>query len=279
MIEQGSGVRGQGSVEAGEQAFDVFRQGEIYCFGLLDERTGLLSMSPTSAEFWEVDAAISFLKAAWGKRPPKMLAMDGGPPACHKRFREFLDEQGVAHRCLDPVDQALRGRLKRAGKRALTYSPFDIAAELLAALKKAKTTIKAWHGKDGWEIYDECSPEMKTINAAIAKAQTAEGGEGLELAKRILKLNGGTNIMSEKLCPICSHPVKHKKGCPYPLAEKLVKKLTGEGPPSPQPKSPLTPLYKGGDKDHRLEACATGQDACATGLEAGATKPVPPEQI
>jgi hypothetical protein len=75
---------------------------------------------------------------------------------------------------------------------------------------------------------------MKSINAAIAKAQTLEGGEGLELAKRILKLNGGTNVMSEKLCPICSHPIKHKKGCPYPLAEKLVKKFTGN-PPSPQP--------------------------------------------
>jgi hypothetical protein len=108
-----------------------------------------------------------------------------------------------------------------------------IVAELLAALKKAKRTIQAWHGKDGWEIYDRYSPEMKIINAAIAKAQTAEGGEGLELAKRILKLKGGTNIMSEKLCPICNSPSMHKKGCPYPLAEKLVKKIHRQSPLPP----------------------------------------------
>ena len=105
----------------------------------------------------------------------------------------------------------------------------SIVPELLTALIKAKTTIKEWHGKDGWEIYDRCSPEMKRINAAIAKAQAAAGGLGLELAKKILKLKWGSNIMSEKLCPICSRP-KHKKGCPYPLAEKLVKKTTGETP-------------------------------------------------
>ena len=156
--------------ENNRQAFDVFCQGEIYYFGLLDARTGLISMSPPSANYWEVDAAIDFLKAAWGRRPPKMLVMDGGPPVCHQRFKEFLTEQGVDHRCLDPVDQVLRGRLERAGRRALTYSPFDIAAELLTALKKAKTTIKSWRGKDGWEIYDQCSPEMKLINAAIVRA-------------------------------------------------------------------------------------------------------------
>ena len=110
----------------------------------------------------------------------------------------------------------------------------SIVAELLAALIKAKATIKEWHGKDGWEIYDRCSPEMKRLNGAIAKAQAAEREPGLELAKKILKLEWGSNIMSEKLCPICSHPNKHRKGCPYPLAEKLVKKATGETPVPPK---------------------------------------------
>ena len=156
--------------ENNRQAFDVFCRGEIYYFGLLDARTGLLSMSPPSANYWDIDAAMDFLKNAWGRRPPKILLMDGGPPACHKKFKEFLAEQGVAHRCLDMTDAPLRRRLEMAGRRALTYSPFDVAAELLAALKKAKETIKAWHGKDGWIIYDQCSPEMKLINKAIARA-------------------------------------------------------------------------------------------------------------
>jgi hypothetical protein len=37
----------------------------------------------------------------------------------------------------------------------------------LEALKKAKRTIRAWHGDLGWDIYDHNSPEMKFINSAI----------------------------------------------------------------------------------------------------------------
>lgn len=44
------------------------------------------------------------------------------------------------------------------------------APDMLEALEKAKETIRAWHGPVAWEIYDRASPEMKMINAAIAKA-------------------------------------------------------------------------------------------------------------
>ena len=43
--------------------------------------------------------------------------------------------------------------------------------ELLQALKKAKETIRAWHGPNAWDIYDRASPEMKAIKSAIAKAE------------------------------------------------------------------------------------------------------------
>jgi len=43
------------------------------------------------------------------------------------------------------------------------------APEMLAALEKAVETIKAWHGDDGWDLYQH-SPEMLAINSAMAKA-------------------------------------------------------------------------------------------------------------
>lgn len=39
--------------------------------------------------------------------------------------------------------------------------------ELEKALRRAKEAIKIWHGEDCWEIYDQGSPEMKAINAAL----------------------------------------------------------------------------------------------------------------
>lgn len=49
-------------------------------------------------------------------------------------------------------------------------SPADITTELLEALKKAKQTIRDWHGEIAWDHY-QSSPEMKAINAALAKAE------------------------------------------------------------------------------------------------------------
>ena len=61
---------------------------------------------------------------------------------------------------------------------------FDLKGErdeLLAALRRAVETIRAWHNMGHyageadrvWALYQE-SPEMKAINAAIAKAERAE---------------------------------------------------------------------------------------------------------
>ncbi len=49
-------------------------------------------------------------------------------------------------------------------------------ATLTQALKTARDTIRIWHGMDGgtWEIYNQNSPEMKEINAALAKIDAAE---------------------------------------------------------------------------------------------------------
>lgn len=51
-------------------------------------------------------------------------------------------------------------------------------ARLLEALKEAKTAIRTWHGmgmgkeneESIWKLYEQNSPEMKRINAAIAEA-------------------------------------------------------------------------------------------------------------
>jgi hypothetical protein len=51
----------------------------------------------------------------------------------------------------------------------------QINAELLEALKEAKELIRFFHGDPAWEIYDSSSPEMKRLNAAIAKATGVEG--------------------------------------------------------------------------------------------------------
>ena len=45
------------------------------------------------------------------------------------------------------------------------------APDTLSALKHARTLIHIWHGDAGWDIYDRHSPEMRGINAAIAKAE------------------------------------------------------------------------------------------------------------
>lgn len=52
-------------------------------------------------------------------------------------------------------------------------------AEFLAALKSAKSTIRNWHDMlhtypGAWAIYERNAPEMKAINAAIAKDECSE---------------------------------------------------------------------------------------------------------
>ena len=50
----------------------------------------------------------------------------------------------------------------------------------------------------------------------------------LAACEAVLKVKGGHTIMGEALCPICSYPGKHKRGCPYPLVEKAIAKARGE---------------------------------------------------
>lgn len=56
--------------------------------------------------------------------------------------------------------------LMEANARLIAAAP-----DLLAALRRAKETIRVWHGPNAWDIYDRVSPEMVAINAAIAKAE------------------------------------------------------------------------------------------------------------
>ncbi len=43
------------------------------------------------------------------------------------------------------------------------------------ALKKAKEIIHLFHGKDGWNIYDRCAPEMQIINKALKQIAPEKG--------------------------------------------------------------------------------------------------------
>jgi hypothetical protein len=51
---------------------------------------------------------------------------------------------------------------------------------VLAALIKARETIRALHGDVAWEIYEKHSPEMKQIDAALTSM-----GENLKNRERV----------------------------------------------------------------------------------------------
>lgn len=50
----------------------------------------------------------------------------------------------------------------------------------------------------------------------------------LEALEKVVNRKWEHNVFSEPLCPICSYPNKHKKGCPYPLAEKAIALAKGQ---------------------------------------------------
>lgn len=56
-------------------------------------------------------------------------------------------------------------------KAHIAECPKHPMSELVAALRVAKETIHTWHGDLAWDIYDRNSPEMMTINKALALVQ------------------------------------------------------------------------------------------------------------
>jgi hypothetical protein len=86
----------------------------------------------------------------------------GAPPLCIALVTGGIDD-GIE----------LHGPISEANARLIAAAP-----ELLDALKAAVRTIRTWHGLGTtggaeqllWELY-QASPEMKRINAAIAKAE------------------------------------------------------------------------------------------------------------
>ena len=72
-----------------------------------------------------------------------------------------------AAKSLSLIFEAARNS-NHAGEVALMKAA--AAGEMYEALKEAVTIIKIWHGDMGWEIYNRASPEMKRINAVLAKA-------------------------------------------------------------------------------------------------------------
>lgn len=64
-------------------------------------------------------------------------------------------------------------RAEEIDRAQLITRAVNCHAELVAALEKAKETIFAFHGEIAWSEYQH-SPEMKIINAALAKAKGAK---------------------------------------------------------------------------------------------------------
>ena len=88
-----------------------------------------------------------------------LLLSDDKPEGRHLA-NIFMNDGGDAARSDD----------ERFANARLIVRSVNCHDELLAALKQAKDIIKIWHGSNAWEIYDNQSPEMKMINAAILKA-------------------------------------------------------------------------------------------------------------
>lgn len=82
---------------------------------------------------------------------------------------------GLPERCQEIKDALSEAGhpLSNANGHLVGRALADLVAErdaLRAALVEAKQVIRGWHGEDVWDIYDQHSPEMKRINAAIDAA-------------------------------------------------------------------------------------------------------------
>jgi hypothetical protein len=113
--KQGSGVRGQGSVEAAEhvQALDFHHNEGIIRVALIDSLSGVIITEAVSNNYGLVKAATNFLQRAWAGGAPEVLAVDCSPVFQTRNFRSFVEGQGVKLRILSPADVKLRGKLER----------------------------------------------------------------------------------------------------------------------------------------------------------------------
>lgn len=95
--------------------------------------------------------------------PWAFMEGDRGRMAASLVFKENDKDFHIGHVICEPRNEEQRAT-DLANARLIAAAP-----ELLAALQTAAETIRAWHGEDLWDNYQH-SPEMKEINAAIAKA-------------------------------------------------------------------------------------------------------------
>ena len=74
-----------------------------------------------------------------------------------------------------PDTERLRTLAERDGVDTDCHNAMIFAADaiddLVAALEEARRTIKALHGPVAWDIFERNAPEMKRIDAALAKAR------------------------------------------------------------------------------------------------------------
>ena len=130
---------------------------------LLNDVNAKLAFEPEDREPYE-KSKTEALAMVWDAMPPNMVQAD--KVAAMTRAHAALAQSYMKH--------GLTQDMQAAALRALsTPVPLltTLERELLAALKEAAAVIKVWHGPAAWDIYYRASPEMKRINAAIAKAE------------------------------------------------------------------------------------------------------------
>jgi hypothetical protein len=115
-------------------------------------------MTPHSPGPWQVEA-------------PPLEAYSDPDIALSEEVRFWIVDEGRTSEVLAEVTVTMHGN-EEANARVMAAAP-----DLLAALKAAVETIRVWESfgladdkaAESWALYQD-SPEMKLINAAIAKA-------------------------------------------------------------------------------------------------------------
>lgn len=84
----------------------------------------------------------------------------------------------------------------------------------------------------------ETIPSLKDLRSLHEQAGDAldwgevsdlfEHADSLLAACKAVLRRKGTNVMGEPLCPVCSYPEKHARGCPIPQMLAAVAKAEGK---------------------------------------------------